>query len=993
MSVSILEFWKLAIASGLLTPARCQQLHAKFAGLKGASQQANLGSLTQWLVAERVLTRYQAAQLAAGRPGPFLFGDYTIAKRLETGRFAGFYRASTSGGGRALLAFGAYLADESQDAEDLVQRAVAASRIASPHVSRVLQVIETDPLIIAVEELSGHTLGEHLASGKKPSLTTACQIGFQAALGLVALHAAEQVHGGVWPDNLWIDESGTIKVLQFPLVGGANGVAQRQLPGADYLAPELSDGKQPPSPLTDIYALGCTLYQLIAGRVVFEGGTAEEKIGRHLAEVPDRLDRIVSGVPEELADLVAEMLDKEPMLRCQSAHQAAHLLSRFVSSSKGRGVSPPRINDSGPAVGFGAWQAPSWEAPPQLPSGTPVSPPAAEKPKSRVAPPVAEVAVPSPVQAMTGTPLVQPGQLTMPTWPATDSDASQASSPSSAPPIVITDAPLATRTVVARKRISPGVWIGLAALAILAVAGTLIALLGPGTAPPVETTPVATADQASETETRQADPTIEPTQPASAATPGRAEGGADDDGHSLWISPTAGEPLSLDYLPSGVQALLVLRPAELLAGEEGAKLVDALGPGGEAGISMLRTILGVSLDQIEQLSIAFYSDEAGHTQAAFVMRLGSVVPQEKLLESWHGPADVVHASKKYWQAAERTYWFPDAADNRVVAVAPQAAMREILERNGPPLVRGGIERLLRHSDRARQVTLLWAPSYLNTDGKNLLVGELNQLREPLTRFFDESIEAVLLSAHLGDQVGQAALFLELRAVAPPEKKPNELAVQLRQELSKLPQQIAARVASMAPQPYSQQVVERFPKMVLLLDQYTRAGIDERQAVLNVYLPAEAAHNLLLATQLVLSAQRGAAGMAAAPQAESTPSASVSAALDRKISLSFPRESLDRCMEQLAAELGVAIEIVGADLQLEGITKNQSLNNLDLRNLPARQVLDQVLKLASPEGKLVYVIGSDAQRGEVIRITTRAAAAKRGDRLPAEIIEKSSPAAP
>lgn len=992
MSVSILEFWKLAVASGLLTPARCQQLHAAFAGLKGASQQANLGSLTQWLMAERVLTRYQAAQLTAGRPGPFLFGDYTITKRLESGRFAGFFRAKAPPDRHALLVFGAHLSDALEDADDLVQRAIAASQVVSPHVSRVLQVIETDPLTIAVEELSGHTLREHLASGKKPGLTTACRIGFQAALGLVALHATQRVHGSLWPENLWVDGSGTIKVMQFPLVCGASMVARRQLPAADYLAPELGDPQQPPSALTDIYALGCTLYELIAGRVVFEGGTPDEKIGRHMTEVPERLDRFVRGVPEELADLVAEMLDKEPMLRCQSAHQVAHLLSRFVSSSKGRGVSPPRIDDSGPAVGFGAWHAPSWEAPPQLPSGTPVAPPATEKPTSRAASPAAEAAAPSPVEAMAAAPIVHEDKPSMPQWPLSDRSADAPAATTLAPPIVVTDGPIGTSTPPVRNRISPGLWIGLGALALLGITATVIALMTSGSAPQVDEVPTQVAGAEGIAGGVVEEEPVE-AKPQAAAPTSPAEAGVDDDGHSLWISPTAGEPLSLDYLPSGTQALVVLRPSELLVGEEGRKLVDALGPGGETALSMLRNILGVPLDQVEQLCIAFYSDEAGNTQAAFVMRLCSEVPREKLLAAWGQPVEASHSPKVYWQAAERDYWFPEGADNRMVAIAPHAAMRDILERDGPPLLRGGIERLLRHSDRSRLVTLVWAPSYLNTDGKNLLVGELSQLREPLAQFFDASVEAVLLSGHLGDQAGEATFFLELRAVAPPEKKPNELTVQLRQQVGNLGQRIAAHVASLAPPPYSQQVVQRFPRMVLLLDQYTRSGIDDRQAVLNAYLPGAAAHNLLLATQLVLSAVPNGAQAGAASPAASSPRSSASAALDRKISLSFPREALDRCMEQLAAELGVVIEIVGADLQLEGITKNQSLNNLDLRDLPAREVLDRVLKLANPEGKLVYVIGSDGGKGDVIRITTRAAAAKRGDRLPAEFIEKSTPAAP
>src|SRR5512147_1564736 len=83
----------------------------------------------------------------------------------------------------------------------------------------------------------------------------------------------------------------------------------------------------------------------------------------------------------------------------------------------------------------------------------------------------------------------------------------------------------------------------------------------------------------------------------------------DDDGTTLWASPTAGEPLTVRYLPSGIQAYLVLRPAELLASAEGARMVDALGPSGQRARTQLRSILGVELAEIEQLAIACYPDD------------------------------------------------------------------------------------------------------------------------------------------------------------------------------------------------------------------------------------------------------------------------------------------------------------------------------------------------------------------------------------------------
>src|SRR5438876_10044045 len=103
MSVDIADFWKLAIASGALSPERCQELNSAFNSLRGASGQANSNSLAEWLVAEEVITRYQALVFLAGRPGPFVFGDYRVFDRVETGRLAGLLRAVQMTSGQRVL--------------------------------------------------------------------------------------------------------------------------------------------------------------------------------------------------------------------------------------------------------------------------------------------------------------------------------------------------------------------------------------------------------------------------------------------------------------------------------------------------------------------------------------------------------------------------------------------------------------------------------------------------------------------------------------------------------------------------------------------------------------------------------------------------------------------------------------------------------------------------------------------------------------------------
>ena len=72
----------------------------------------------------------------------------------------------------------------------------------------------------------------------------------------------------------------------------------------------------------------------------------------------------------------------------------------------------------------------------------------------------------------------------------------------------------------------------------------------------------------------------------------------DDDGKSLWVSPTEGKPTPLTHIPSGTQMLLHLRPAEILAHPEGEKIVAALGPWGISAIETLETDTGIELKDV-----------------------------------------------------------------------------------------------------------------------------------------------------------------------------------------------------------------------------------------------------------------------------------------------------------------------------------------------------------------------------------------------------------
>lgn len=468
--------------------------------------------------------------------------------------------------------------------------------------------------------------------------------------------------------------------------------------------------------------------------------------------------------------------------------------------------------------------------------------------------------------------------------------------------------------------------------------------------------------------------TIEPVTPDNS---GEVAAEVPDDGQTLWVSPTQGPPLDLRYLSGGAQMFLVIRPSSLLGKEEGERVFDALGPRAIAARDFVQGVTGVQFMDIERLLVAFYPNDGAPPQLSFVVTLRETASKEQLLQGWHNPGEAGKA-KKFYQGGQWAYYIPPEANGRTFAILPPAMMTEMLAMDGPPILRKEMEKLLRDTDDTRHLTVLFAPNFLFTDGQAILSGDLSKLKSPLLAYLGEGILAASLSFHLVAD----SFFSEMRAWGTLDNNPYDLAEMYRSRLSEMPDAIEEYLSQLNPREYGRLVLTRMPRMISQLASFTRIGEENSQAVLRCYLPAAAAHNLTLATELALAENPGDAAVvvSAGPRKP----ANLAEALKQKITLSFPRNTLEKCMEMLGEEIGYPVHIEGKDLQLEGITKNQSFG-LDERDKPADEILRKVMSLANPDGKLVYVLKPAETGGaDVVFVTTRAAVAKRGDKLPAEL---------
>jgi hypothetical protein len=221
-------------------------------------------------------------------------------------------------------------------------------RISDPNVVAIFDVgEEEDRPFLVMEFIQGTTVAHELETLGRLPTDRVSAIGAGIAGGLAAAHAKGVVHRDVKPSNIFLTGSDQPKVGDFGIARLERGDKTLTLDGAAfgspaYIAPEQAMGR-PVDARADLYALGCVLYHLLAGRLPFEGDEPLALTYQHVHSEPVRLDALDAGVPPALASLVANLMEKDPADRPRSAeavrralegaHDAGRTLVAPVSSS------------------------------------------------------------------------------------------------------------------------------------------------------------------------------------------------------------------------------------------------------------------------------------------------------------------------------------------------------------------------------------------------------------------------------------------------------------------------------------------------------------------------------------------------------------------------------------------------------------------------------------------------------------------------------------
>ncbi|NKE58232.1 serine/threonine protein kinase [Lentzea sp. PSKA42] len=205
--------------------------------------------------------------------------------------------------------------DEAEQ-DEAIQRAMREGRIAAklhhPNAIAVYDVVEEDGVpCLVMEYLPSYSLADALAEGGPMDPVEVASIGTQCAAALAAAHAAGIVHRDVKPGNVLIAENGVVKITDFGISRASDDITVTKtglIAGTPaYLAPEIARG-QDPTPASDVYSLGSTLFAAMEGEPPY--GVSENTLGVLHAVAAGRINP--PTVDHPLADTLLYLLNFEP---------------------------------------------------------------------------------------------------------------------------------------------------------------------------------------------------------------------------------------------------------------------------------------------------------------------------------------------------------------------------------------------------------------------------------------------------------------------------------------------------------------------------------------------------------------------------------------------------------------------------------------------------------------------------------------------------------
>src|ERR671937_704181 len=243
------------------------------------------------------------------------------------------------------------IAEDDDQLERFRREARAVARLNHPHVVTVIDAGEDQgcPYIV-FEYISGETLKERIRRLGRLPVPEALAYAIEIARALQAAHMEMLVHRDVKPQNVLLDADGRAKVTDFGIARSLDvdgmTITGTIMGTSNYIAPEQARG-QPVDDQSDIYSLGCVLYELLAGEVPFEGDTFVAVAMKHVNDPAPSVRDVRADLPPRLDEAIRRAMAKDHRERFESMEEfAAELEACYAELDRGDGgatvVVPPR---------------------------------------------------------------------------------------------------------------------------------------------------------------------------------------------------------------------------------------------------------------------------------------------------------------------------------------------------------------------------------------------------------------------------------------------------------------------------------------------------------------------------------------------------------------------------------------------------------------------------------------------------------------------------
>ncbi|MEM8668826.1 MAG: serine/threonine-protein kinase [Planctomycetota bacterium] len=259
-------------------------------------------------------------------PAPKSLGPYKILKTIGRGGMGTVYSAidSSSGDKVAVKLIAQGVADDPRFRDRFKAEIISLARLEHPGIVKFLHshIDEEGQIFYSMEIVEGETLQALLRREKKIGWSLTIEFAIQVCSALKHAHDAGVIHRDLKPANLILTESKKIKLIDFGIAKLFGDTQQTHagsvLGTADYMAPEQA-GTNNITPRTDLYALGNVMYAMLAGRPPFTGKNATEVIDALKRDRVTPIDLIEPQLPDELVELVHQLLEKDPSNRPPTA--------------------------------------------------------------------------------------------------------------------------------------------------------------------------------------------------------------------------------------------------------------------------------------------------------------------------------------------------------------------------------------------------------------------------------------------------------------------------------------------------------------------------------------------------------------------------------------------------------------------------------------------------------------------------------------------------